>query len=184
MTTSSADDFLTAGNTSDRNSASFSFATPGTVVSGTVAEIGEQVQQTAFGTGVPKVDKKGNAVMMLPVTLQTDLRNWADATNPPTDDHDNVKEDVGLRTIWLRYKLRDAVIDAVGKAGAKLRIGGVLAARYTESTVVNGYNVKEYEARYTPPSAADNFLNTPAPALAAAGSPVRDSKGWDASPPF
>ena len=179
--TTTADEFLSVSSGGgDRNSASFSFANPGAVVSGTVTEIGEQVQQTEFGTGAPKVDKNNKPLMMLPVTIQTELRDWQDATNPATDEDGVVKDDVGLRTIWLRYKLRDAV--ASGLKGNKLRVGGKLAVKHTTVTKVNGYNVKEYEARYTPPSAADEFLTKDAAAPAAAS--AKDDKGWDASAPF
>ena len=142
-------------------------------MTGTVAEIGDPVQQTTFGTGVPKVDKNGKPVVMLPVTLQTTLRDWQQSTNPPTDDDGVIKPDVGLRTVWLRYKLRDAVADAIKRSGAPgLRLGGTLAIKHTAVGLVNGFNVKEYAAKYDAPAASDDFLGTtPAPAAAKTAEP-------------
>lgn len=183
--TAATQDFFAAGTSGDRNSASFAFKTVGDNVVGTIAEEPSIVEQTEFGTGTPKKDKNGNVMTMLCVTLQTELRNWEGATKPPSDENGVPKattDDTGLRTLWVKFKLRDAIGDAIRKAGAKgLEVGGKLAVRYSANGVFNGFEIKEYAAVYKAPEPGQEFFAATKPADATKAS---GSKTWDQAPPF
>lgn len=139
-----SDDFLGG------NAKSATFPTVGTSYSGTITRVGEPQQQKDPADGKPKTYDDGNPVMVLPVEIQTSVREDAD--------------DDGKRTIWVASGIRFAVRDAVRKAGAKgLREGGMLTITLTtvDAPTRPGINgVKHYAASYTPPAAtaaADAF---------------------------
>lgn len=166
--TSTADFF--ASTTSNRNSASFKFDKVGDYVTGTIAEEPVLTDQSEYGTGTPKLDKNGNVMKQLVVVVQTNLRNWEKTTNPAKDENGNPKpasEDTGLRTLWVRFLMRDAIAAALKEVGATtLEVGGELSVAYTENSRFNGFDVKNYKAKYVKPTPAAGFFgekdtNTP-----------------------
>lgn len=186
MTAELTDFFAGSSSSGDRNSASAAFKAIGTVVTGTITEEPVLVQQTEFGNGTPKVDKNGRPIMQMIVSVQTDLRSWDGAIKPPTDENGIPKppsDDTGLRTLWVKFKLRDAIADALRKAGAKgLAVGGKLAVAYTADSTFNGFSVKEYQAKYEAPvaTAGTDFFGG-----GQASAPVAPpAKSFETDPPF
>lgn len=154
------------------------FPEVGTVVKGTIVTPPTLSQQTDFTTGALKTWDDGKPMMQLVVTIATDERD----PDEPEDD--------GLRSLYVRGAMQAAVKDAIRKAGAKgLEVGGTIAVRYTGDGVAKqrGMNPpKQFAAQYKAPAsqAADDFLNTPEPAPAAAPAAAKANGGWDAEPPF
>ncbi|WP_406419992.1 hypothetical protein [Streptomyces sp. NBC_00842] len=142
-----ANDFLMGGG----GAPSASFPTPGTKIGGTITEPPTVQQQRDLKDGKPKFWDDGNPMMHLVVTIQTEQRD-------PTIDEDN-----GMRRLFVKGQLKNAIAEAVRAAGAPgLQVGGILDVAYTHDGPVSqrGFNPpKQYAARYTP--AAANFLNTP-----------------------
>lgn len=137
----------------------------GTTVKGTVAN-SEVVQQTEFATGTPKTYTDGNPMMQVVITLATDERD------PQIDGDD------GQRKLYVKGQMRQAVAEALRKAGAKLEKGGVLAVQYVEDkpSETRGFNpTKVYRAQYaaaSPTAAANDALlgeQAPQPAGVGAG---------------
>ena len=176
--TTPTDFFSNTGTSSeDRNSASAAFKTIGDVIKGIVAEEPVVIDQTVYGTGAPKLDKNGKQQTQLVVVLQTEHRNWDKATNPAKDETGAPKPgaaDAGLRALFVKFKLRDAIADALREAGTTtLEVGGELAVAYVSDEKFNSFDVKTYKAKYTPPaksnSSQDFFgttITTPADASA------------------
>lgn len=175
--TSPAKDFFAGSGTADRNSASAAFRTVGDVCIGVIVEEPIEIDQTVYGKGTPKLDKNGKVQTQLVVVLQTDSRNWDKALKTPTDETGASKPgsvDTGLRALFVKFKLRDAIGEAIRKAGASgLEVGGKLSVAYTNESTFNGNEVKEYAAKYEPPvtAAGADFFNAPAPAAAASTPP-------------
>ncbi len=146
------------------------FENVGDKVSGTICETPEMRAQTDIATGKPLTWDDGAPKMQLVITLQTTERDPAD----PEDD--------GKRRVYVKgskkpgsKSMHDAVAGAIRAGGAKgLQIGGVLEVAHTGSRPadVKGFNpAKQYEARYTPPSASF-FNDAPAsPTMQAATPP-------------
>jgi hypothetical protein len=91
--------------------------------------------------------------MQLVVKVQTDQRDLDDS------------DDDGIRAIYIKAQMRQAVADAVRKAGAKgLEVGGELKVKFTgtEPASTKGFNDKKiYAAQYTKPAASSgSFLGT------------------------
>ncbi|GII84577.1 hypothetical protein Ssi03_25670 [Sphaerisporangium siamense] len=141
------------------------FETIGTTVSGPITEQPKVDQQTDIDTGKPLFWDDGRPRQQLVVTVQTDLRDPA------------IEDDDGLRRFYIKFKMQDAVREAVRKARSKgLEIGGVLSITYVadDEAKTRGKNpAKLYSAVYTPPSAAqaNDFLNGGQPAPAAPQAP-------------
>lgn len=160
MTT--AEDFFTGGSTSAK------FPTVGTTVAGRITRVGEPMQQRDFSTGEPKTWDDGKPMLQLPVDLATDEREDAD--------------DDGVRTLYVKGAMQKAIRDALRKAGARgLAVGGHLAVTYSGDGVAKarGLNApKEYQAVYTAPDAAADFLaaDEPEPVAAPAAPAVDVSK--------
>lgn len=129
----------------------FPFNNVGDSVSGTVAAANVR-QQTDINTGEPKFFSNGNPMMVLVITLQTELRD---------DDDDD-----GLRTFWARggkYTVANgtgtaslvAVKDALRKAGAKEpEIGATMTVTYSGNGVAatRGFSApKLYTVDYASP---------------------------------
>lgn len=118
------------------------FPTIGTTVKGTVQN-SEVVQQTDFATSKPKFYDDGNPMMQVVITLAT-------------DEHDpQVDNDDGQRKLYVKGQMRQAVAEALRKAGAKLEKGGMLAVQYVEDkpSETRGFNpTKVYRAQYAPPA--------------------------------
>lgn len=148
MTTQSVDSFLMGSGAK-----SAKFETVGAVVGGKIVDEPQIVQQKDIKTGAPKFWDDGNPMNQLVVKVQTDQRE--------PDDND----DDGIRAIYIKAQMRQAVADAVRKAGAKsLEIGGELQVKFTgtEPSTTKGFNDKKlYAAKYTKPAASNgSFLGT------------------------
>lgn len=127
---------------------SATFLQIGATTSGVISEAPEVRQQSDMASGEPKVWSNGDPMLQLVVTLQTEERRQ------------DIEDDDGRRRIYIKSNMKNAVRDAVKKAGAKqLLVGGKLAVRYVADGEVSqrGFNApKMYQARYEAP--ADNFL--------------------------
>lgn len=112
---------------------------------GEIVEPPELVQQRDYDSNEPLAWPDGRPKMMLKVVIQTDQRDPQD----PDDD--------GKRGIYLRYKMKDAVQEAIKKAGQKgaPKMGGWLSLTYYADDVAakRGRNEppKLYRAEYRPP---------------------------------
>lgn len=152
----SADDFFNDG----APSATKEFGdTPGTIVGGPITEIGSETQQRDIKDGQPSFWPDGNPKMMLPITVQTDLRD----THDPTDD--------GKRTFWVAGNLKKAIGLALRQAGAKLALGGVLTVTFTgygEAKQAGFNKPRLFTATYVPPAPGAAFFEAPAQATPAA----------------
>lgn len=145
----SADDFFGGGNKSA------SFKEKNKKVGGRIVAVQDQRQQRDLD-GNPKwwdPDTKREPMMQLPIDVQTDERDPED----PTDD--------GVRTIYVKGDLKRAIAEAVRAAGQRgaPRVGGELVVAWTgdEPASKRGYNDKKiYSAKYTPPSANDEFFGS------------------------
>lgn len=142
----SADDFFNDG----APSATKEFGdTPGTVVGGPITEIGNETQQRDIKDGQPSFWPDGNPKMMLPITVQTELRDPSD----PTDD--------GQRTFWVAGNLKKAIGLALRQAGAKLAVGGVLTVTFTgygEAKQAGFNKPRLFTATYVPPAPGAGFF--------------------------
>lgn len=134
------DDFLMGGG---GTSAKFDV---GTVVRGTILSKALR-QRTDITTREPLFWKDGRPQQHLVVALQTDERDA------------DIDDDDGVRNLYIRFKMREAVQEAVKKAGAKtLEVGGKLAVKCTgqEKPKQRGHNgAKIYRAKYEAPDPAD-----------------------------
>lgn len=150
-----ANDLLMGGGI---KSASFPDGQYGTTVGGPIVREPEVRQQTDFDTGKPKVFDNGDPMMQIVVHIQTDLRDPADST------------DDGVRALYLKAQMMQAVRDAIRAAGAKgLGVGGHLAVTYVRdepNSRGRGKDKKIYTAAYRLPAAqaaTDVLMGTPAP---------------------
>ncbi|WP_329013126.1 hypothetical protein OG271_03845 [Micromonospora rifamycinica] len=157
-----ANDLLMGGGTK-----SAAFPSIGTAVTGPIVREPKVQQQTDPKDGSFKTFSNGDPMMQLVVQIQTSERDPAD----PDDD--------GIRALYIKAKMLQAVREAVKKAGAKgLEVGGELTVIYVadgEKTNKAFNAPKLYTATYRPPTgeAANNLLMGAAPVSPApAGQPV------------
>ena len=166
-----------AGGTSVA-SLSFKDAPIGTVHEGTIVEPPELVQSRNFDSGDPDYwpAKAG----------ETPSPKMAAVIKIALADGEE-------RAIWAvkPSAMFAAIADAIKHAGKKLEVGGTLAVKYTgdkPNSDPRKYAAKQYACRYTPPTIADPFTATPAPAATAAPieyKPIPSAaQGWDSAPPF
>lgn len=110
-------------------------------------------QETDFKTKKPKFFDSGEKRMMVVLAVQTN----------ETDDE--IEDDDGVRNLYVRWKMREAVKAAVKASGAgKLEVGGKILVKFsgTEKSQQGGQPIKLYEARYK--AAKDNPDYRPEPA--------------------
>lgn len=136
------------------SSPSAKFDAIGTTVGGVITRIGDPMQQTDFSSGKPLTWDGGTPKMMLPVTVQTDLR---DPSNPLDD---------GKRTLYVKGEMKKAIGAALRAAGAKMALGGTLTVTFSGEEPTAGFPKKLYTATYAPPAAG--FFEEPAQPVAAA----------------
>lgn len=194
--TESPDDFF--DGVGGGGAPSFKFNGINTGVRGTIVD---QFRTTVTSpSGEVKTYDDGRAIPQLNVTLQTDLRNWDKVTKVPTDEDGNAKpasEDDGLRRIYVKYDMRRAIAVALqsAKAVGGLKNGGELAVKQSGEKPTNkGNPLPLYEARYTAPSATDEFFgggadSAPAqpaaqPAMASAAATPTPAAAQEEEPPF
>lgn len=154
MTSPAPVDFLMQGG-----GVSAQFPKIGHSYTGTILMIGQARQQTDPKDGSLKVFADGSPRYQVPITLATDARGKFDEDGNPED----VPDDDGVRTLWVKADMQRAIRDAVLKAGKEsgnpnLRpeVGGLL-------TVTRGKNFPKkqaglkpqhsFTAEYTPASA-------------------------------
>jgi hypothetical protein len=137
---------------------SASFLTKGTNHQGEILEI-KMRQQLDIDTRKPLFWENGDPKMQLVVTLQTD------------EQDDEIEDDDGRRRLYLKYKMKDAVSDAVREAGAEngLEVGGWLSVTFVKQDKPEKRGksgVKHFEAEYEAPdpnAAANEYLNSDDP---------------------
>lgn len=129
------------------------FPGKGASVEGVICEEPKLQQQRDINTQAPKFWPNGDPQMQLVVTLQTD------------EVDDEIEDDDGKRRIYVKFKMREAIADAVKAAGANgLAEGGWLKVTCTgaEKPKVRGHNgAKLYSAEYEAPdptAASADFL--------------------------
>lgn len=149
-------------------------------------------------TREPKLNKRGQQMPQVNVTIKTALRNWdgckAVPVDPDTKQELPASEDTGERRIYVKYRMLDAVAKAIksseqGRGGP--RVGAKLAVKLTALQDTGQLNpLPDYEARYEPPAAdpaadvfnaaqTDGGLRAPA-----AADPWAGATGATSEPPF
>lgn len=145
MSTTDVNDFLMGGGI-----AAAKFPEIGTVVKGTIVNT-EVVQQTDYATGEPKVWSDGKPMMQAVFTLQTDERDA------------EIDGDTGMRKLYVKGAMQQAVRDAVKQAGAsKIEVGGIIAVQYVadKASEKRGFNpAKQFKAQYKQPAAGVDATN-------------------------
>lgn len=134
---------------------SASFLTKGTTHEGEILDL-KMRQQLDIKTRKPMFWDNGDPKMQLVVTLQTE------------EIDDEIEDDDGRRRLYVKFKLRDAIAEAVREADAidsGLEVGGWLSVTFTgqDKPTKRGYSgVKNYEAAYEAPdpNAASNAYLT------------------------
>lgn len=103
---------------------------------GTIIQIGQARVQTDPKDNSPKTFADGTPRYQVPITLATDARGKFDEEGNPED----VPDDDGVRTLWVKADMQRAIRDAVLKAGKEIgnlnlrpEVGGLL-------TVTRGKN--------------------------------------------
>lgn len=158
-----ADEFFSkAGGGGGSSAPSFDFEGVGSGLAGTIISR-EVVAKTNPGVNpTQKLDKNGQPMWQLRVILGTNLRNWVGVKKLPTDGQQGQgpegrgnplppEHDTGERAIYLWYTLRDAVQEAVARAGQRELVdGAVLGVKVTgtKPNPMGGNAIKEYGAVY------------------------------------
>lgn len=150
----------------DSSNKGVKFATIGDEITGTIAGVPTERQQTKFGTQEPDFWPNGDPKMQIVVNLQTALRE------DPNDD--------GSRTLYVASKnMKQAIGQAIRAAGVSdVAQGGVLTVKYVgnDPNSKNPANpAKVYAATYTAPASGFAAPAAAAPAVptpAAAPAPV------------
>lgn len=133
----------------------------GTVIGGEIVADPRMQQQRDYTSGDPVFYQDGNPAMQMVIVVQTNL-------------HDpSIPEDDGQRAFYVKGQMRQAIGEALKKAGATApRRGGKLWLKYIEdkpTTLKNGKPgnpQKIYAAKYEPPAqaaAGQFFDDTPTP---------------------
>lgn len=144
----------------------FKFESVNSGVRGVVTDI-FKTHVTVFGseTNEAKLDKNGNKIPQLNVTLQTELRDWRGVVKVPKDENGKElpgSDDTGLRRVFLKYDMARAVgnaIQAAGKKSSDFKVGDELALKHTGTQKMPKGEMKLFEARYTPGvPTADTFF--------------------------
>lgn len=136
----------------------------GQVVQGEVVDLFPTVVKD-IDTGEPKLDKNGKKQDQINITIRTADRNWAHTINPGKgEDGEELppEADEGLRRIYAKHRLLQAIAKAVAKAtgtagapkpGGKLAIK-VKSLEWDEKNPTRN-PLPDYEAFYEPPNPAD-----------------------------
>jgi hypothetical protein len=126
---------------------SASFLTKGTKHEGEILDLKVR-QQLDIDTRKPLFWDNGDPKMQLVVTIQTD------------EFDDEIEDDDGRRRLYVKYKMKDAIADAVRAAKDDrpdvegLEVGGWLSVEFTKQdkpTKRGKSGVKHFEAVYEPP---------------------------------
>lgn len=140
MTYNDANDFLMQGGTPAAK-----FPSIGSTIIGMIVKPPKVREVTDPATGEVKRWPSGDAQMQVVIELQTELRD-------PTLSNDD-----GIRTLWCKGLMQNAVRDAVRRSGAPgLEVEGILQVTYSANGEQKNkaFNPpKIYTATYTPPQA-------------------------------
>jgi hypothetical protein len=121
---------------------------------GTVLSWGEPFQQTNAETGDALTFGNGQPRMQFPLTLATDARGKFDENGDPQD----VPDDDGVRTLYVKNRVQKALRDAIRKAGGTgLEKGALLTVTRVKNTGLKNKKMYEYSAVWVP--AAQNGAN-------------------------
>jgi hypothetical protein len=153
-----ADEFFQqAGNMGAGGAPSFHFSDVGVAVLGRIKSRTVR-PKTQPGSSVQQTDRNGKPLWQLNVVLETPLRGWQGIKTPPTEKDQygrdvpvDPSEDNGERQIYLWYTLREAVEEALTKAGQQsLADGWWLGVKVvgTERNPQGGNPIRKYEAYY------------------------------------
>lgn len=138
-----ANELLMGGGTT-----SAKFKTIGTIVKGFIIAEPKSQQQRDLDTGEVRTFSNGDPMWQIVVTLATEER---DPSNP---------EDDGVRSLYVKGQMFNAVRDAVRASGAKgLAVDGFLAVQFASEgePKKKGFNPpKLFRAAYTPPAPKNN----------------------------
>ena len=125
------------------------FDTLGDTVMGTLVDEPKAIQMTKYQSDELDFWPSGDPKMQIVVTIQTDLRDPADAF------------DEGKRRLHIPPRMMPPVREAVQRAGAKgLAIGGRIAVRWITGTGKGEGNPKVYAAEYQAPAVDPGGLLT------------------------
>lgn len=156
-----------------------SFLTKGVVVKGTLMEDPVLRDQIDLKTKEVKTFKDGNVRTVWVFRLQTDERDPADP------------EDKGIRSLWAKPDALKKIREALKAQGlSRMPIGSTLEIAWTGEIPTDGYPIKTFTVRITPPPAgfmaepkADsfNFDTAPVATNSAQASPLDSLRALQAS---
>lgn len=163
---------------------------------------------TEIGTTDAKLNKNGETMPQLVVTLQTELRNWEGANKPATDEDGNPKppaDDDGKRRHFIKYgsnvEILAKALAAADAKGSDMVEGSKLAIKLDSLVPMSkgAMKVWAFQFKKAPSSAADDAFAeveaakpeskkeaTPAAGATApsADSPAADPWGAEGGSPF
>src|SRR5687767_699462 len=127
---------------------SVKFPVIGSSVIGMITKVPRVIEETDPATREVKRWQNGQPKMQVVIDLQTELRENA--------------EDDGMRTLWAKGMMQQAIREAVMRAGAKLlAVGGILQVTYSADKPTNLQPLKLYTAQYWPPQQGTEVPATP-----------------------
>lgn len=127
---------------------SVKFPVIGTSVIGMITKVPRVIEETDPATREVKRWQNGQPKMQVVIDLQTELRENA--------------EDDGMRTLWAKGMMQQAIKEAVKRAGVKiLAVGGILQVTYSADKPTNLQPLKLYTAQYWPPQQGVEVPPTP-----------------------
>lgn len=182
------EDFFEENASTGGGAPSFKFDKIGGGVIGTVVSQRRSVV-TEMGSQEPKLDKNGKQQPQLNVVLQTALTGWKGVYKIPTDAEGKPlpeSEDDGKRAIYIKHRMIEAVGNACKAAGVKaLATGGTLGVKKTGEIPTKWANgIPEFEAKYTAPTASEDFFPEEEAASSAPEPEPTAAPEQDDEPPF
>lgn len=114
--------------------------------SGTIIQIGQARVQTDPKDNSVKTFADGTPRYQVPITLATDARGKFDEDGNPED----VPDDDGVRTLWVKADMQRAIRDAVLKAGKDRGLTGLRPEVGGHLTVTRGKNFPKKQAGMKP----------------------------------
>ncbi len=158
-----------------------SFLVKGTVVKGTLMEDPVLRDQIDLKTKEVKTFKDGNVRTVWVFKLQTDERD-------PSDP-----EDKGVRSLWAKPDALKKIREALKAQGlSRMPIGSTLEIAWTGEIPTDGYPIKTFSVRITPPPAgfmaekkveSFSFDSAPVATNSAQASPLDSLKALQGSGP-
>jgi hypothetical protein len=123
---------------------------------GTVLSWGEPFQQTNAETKEPLFFNDGTTPrMQFPITFATDARGKFDEDGNPED----IADDDGVRTLYVKNRTQKAIRDAIRKAGGTgLEKGALLTITRIKPVALKNKKMYDYSAVWVP--AAQNGANS------------------------